>query len=306
MKKCAVIGSVNMDMVVSTPRFPRPGETLTGRAFQTAFGGKGANQAVAMARLGAEVKMAGRVGNDAFGREYLAHFSKVGVNAACVTAVEDCATGVADIQVSDDGENTLVYIPGANARCDLAWLEGALAETADCDIFLLQLELPLETVCEAVRRLHAAGKTILLDPAPAVPLPEDVLHMVDILTPNETELCILTSSLPEDASVEARVQHLIGSSDRMVIHKRGSDGAYIATRDSITHVPGFRVNAVDPTAAGDTFNAGLACAMARGEALADAVRYANAAAAISVTGLGAQTAMPTDAEARALMLNPSR
>lgn len=301
MKKCAVIGSINMDMVLSVPRFPVAGETLTGGNFQTVPGGKGANQAVALGRLGATVRMAGRVGDDAFGRRYLDHFRQNGVDVRAVDAVAGTATGVADILVNAAGENCIVIAPGANGLCDLEWLDRALEATADCEIFLLQLEIPLDTVAEAVRRLRKMGKTILLDPAPAVPLPEDVLSAVDFLTPNETELKAVTSGLPEDAGIEERVRHLVGGSGRVVVHKRGADGAYIGTRDGIEHVPGFSVRAVDTTAAGDTFNAGLAAGLAMGWPLRDAVRLANAAGALAVTAYGAQEGMPSLEQAQALM-----
>lgn len=301
MKKCAVIGSINMDMVVGTPRFPQPGESITGNVFRTAPGGKGANQAVALARLGAPVKMAGKVGRDLFGEQYLEHFRKNGVDVSAVEAQEGATTGLADILVSGEGENCIVYIPGANGLCDGAWLERALEQTADCDIVLMQLELPLDTTISCIRRLREMGKTILLDPAPAVPLPEEVLALADYVTPNETELRILTPSLPDSATMEERVRRLIGDSDRVVVHKRGRDGAYICTRDGIVHVPGFAVKAVDTTAAGDTFNAGLAAGLAMGMALPEAVRLANAAAALSVTAFGAQDGMPSLERAKQLM-----
>ena len=301
MKKCAVIGSINMDMVLSVPRFPAAGETLTGGNFQTVPGGKGANQAVALGRLGATVRMAGRVGDDAFGRRYLDHFRQNGVDVRAVDAVAGTATGVADILVNAAGENCIVIAPGANGLCDLEWLDRALEATADCEIFLLQLEIPLDTVAEAVRQLRKMGKTILLDPAPAVPLSEDVLSAVDFLTPNETELKAVTSGLSEDAGIEERVRHLVGGSGRVVVHKRGADGAYIGTRDGIEHVPGFSVRAVDTTAAGDTFNAGLAAGLAMGWPLRDAVRLANAAGALAVTAYGAQEGMPSLEQAQALM-----
>lgn len=301
MKKCAVIGSINMDMVVGTPRFPAPGESITGSVFRTVPGGKGANQAVALARLGASVKMAGKIGSDAFGAQYLENFARNGVDVSAVEVHDGATTGLADILVSDDGENCIVYIPGANSLCDSAWLERALERTKDCDIFLMQLEIPMETTLECIRRLRAMGKTIILDPAPAVCLPEEVLALVDYITPNETELCILTPELPEDATMEARIERLIGDSDRVVVHKRGSDGAYICTKDGICHVPGFCVKTVDSTAAGDTFNAGLAAGLAMGMELPETVRMANAAAALSVTAFGAQDGMPSMEAARRLM-----
>lgn len=301
MKKCAVIGSINMDMVVGTPRFPQPGESITGNVFRTVPGGKGANQAIALARLGAAVRMAGKVGRDLFGGQYLEHFRKNGVDVSAVEAQEGATTGLADILVNAEGENCIVYIPGANGLCDGAWLERALKQVEDCEIVLLQLELPMDTTLACIRRLREMGKTILLDPAPAVPLPEEVLALVDYVTPNETELRILTPSLPESATMAARIRCLIGDSNRVVIHKRGGDGAYICTRDGITHVPGFTVKAVDTTAAGDTFNAGFAAGLAMDLALPEAVRLANAAAALSVTAFGAQDGMPSMERTRQFM-----
>lgn len=301
MKKCAVIGSINMDMVLSVPRFPVAGESLTGHSFQTVPGGKGANQAIAMARLGASVRMAGMVGDDLFGKRYREHFAQNGVDASAVGTTSSCATGTAAILVNDEGENLIVYVPGANGCCDEKWLDAALDQVMDCDIFLLQLEIPLPTVVECIRRLRKAGKTIILDPAPAVPLPDEVLKQVDYVTPNETELRIITASMPESADTVARVKRLVGDSDRVVVHKHGGDGAYIGTRDGITHVPGFSVKAVDTTAAGDTFNAGLAVGLAQGLPLEEAVRLANAAGALAVTAFGAQEGMPSMAQAKALM-----
>lgn len=301
MKKCAVIGSINMDMVVRTPRFPAAGESLVGVSFQTVPGGKGANQAIALGKLGVPVRMAGTVGGDPFGKQYLDHFANNGVDCRAVAVKDGVSTGVADILVSDDGENCIVVVPGANGECDAVWLEDALAKISDCDIFLLQLEIPLDTVKECIRRLKAMGKTIILDPAPAVPLEEEILELCDFITPNETELTIITPELGEDADVEARVKRLVGDSERTVIHKRGAEGAYIATKHGIEHVPGYKVKAVDTTAAGDTFNAGFAAGLAMGWNVKDSVKLANAAGALAVTKLGAQSGMPTLKEAKALM-----
>ncbi len=293
MKKCAVIGSINTDMVARTPRFPAPGESIIGSVFRTEFGGKGANQAIALARLGAEVCMAGKVGDDLFGKKYLEHLIEEKVNVDCVAVETGETTGVADIWVADSGENSIISIPGANAKCDLDWLNAALERLSDCDIFLLQLEIPHETVGAALKKLREMGKTVILDPAPAVPLPAEWLACADYITPNETELEILTGDLPKNATVEARIRRLVGESNRMVIHKRGAEGAFIGTKDGVLPVSGFKVKAVDTTAAGDTFNAGLAAGLAMGKPIAESVRLANAAGALAVTALGAQGCMPT-------------
>ena len=293
MKKCAVIGSINTDMVARTPRFPAPGESIIGSVFRTEFGGKGANQAIALARLGAEVCMAGKVGDDLFGKKYLEHLIEEKVNVDCVAVETGETTGVADIWVADSGENSIISIPGANAKCDLDWLTAALERLSDCDIFLLQLEIPHETVGTALKKLREMGKTVILDPAPAVPLPAEWLACADYITPNETELEILTSDLPKNATIEARIRRLVGESNRMVIHKRGAEGAFIGTKDGVLPVSGFKVKAVDTTAAGDTFNAGLAAGLAMGKPIEECVRLANAAGALAVTALGAQGCMPT-------------
>lgn len=300
MKRCAVIGSINMDMVVATPRFPQPGETLTGTRFQTVPGGKGANQAIALARLGAPVRMAGRVGDDSFGRLYLDRFASCGVDVRAVCAAKGETTGVANILVSGQGENCIVIVPGANGGCDETWLEEALDAVMDCDIFLLQLEIPLKTVEKCVDRLRQAGKTILLDPAPAAPLSRELLSKVDYITPNETELRVVTSFLPEAAGMEERIRALTGAGSR-VVHKRGGEGAYVGSGDGVVHVPGYSVKVVDTTAAGDTFNAGLAAGLAMGWDVERAVRLANAAGALAVTEFGAQEGMPDLKRAMALM-----
>lgn len=301
MKKCAVIGSVNMDMVTQVVRFPQPGETILGKTFSMVPGGKGANQAVALGRLGVPVAMAGRVGDDVFGHQYLEHFRRNDVNADFVAVDAGSATGTATIEVNEEGENHIIVVSGANRRCNEAWLENVLDGLKDWDIFLFQLEINPEIIWAAIRRLHAMGKTIILDPAPAAAIPEEILSIVDIITPNETELKIITGDLPENADTPVRMQHLLDRGVKMVIHKCGSNGAYIATGDRICHVPGFKVAAVDTTAAGDTFNAGVAAGLAMGYDIEKAVRLGNGAAALAVTAFGAQEGMPTMEKVQAFM-----
>lgn len=293
MKKLAVIGSINMDVVTRVERFPRPGETLTGTAFSTIPGGKGANQAVALGRLGMPVRMAGCVGDDAFGESYLRNFAENGVDTSLVRVCKGQTTGTASIEVNAEGENHIIVVPAANGECDMEWLEDALHALEDCDIFLLQHEIPLEVVHEAIRRLHAMGKTVILDPAPAAAVPEDVLAMIDYITPNESELRAITPTLGEEADAPARVKYLLDLGVGCVINKSGGNGAYVAARGAeVVHIPGFRVQVVDTTAAGDTFNAGFAAGLALGLSLEDAVRVGHAAAALSVTAFGAQGGMP--------------
>lgn len=301
MKKCCVIGSVNMDMVTRTDKFPKPGETRRGISFQTIPGGKGANQAIALSRLGIPTSMAGRVGDDLYGRMYMEHFQKNGTQINTLGMDSKAGTGVAAIEVDDAGENHIIVVPGANDTCTPAWLEEIFPLICDCEIFLLQLEIPLETVQAAVDKLYALNKTIILDPAPARPLSRELLSKVSIVTPNATELVTITGDLPEDAGVEERARHLLQLGVSCVVHKSGANGAYIVLPDSWTHVPSFKVKAVDSTAAGDTFNGGLAAGIAMGWELHQAVVLANAAAALSVTKLGAQAGMPTLEEALAIM-----
>jgi len=302
MKKCAVIGSVNMDMVTRVDQFPKPGETRTGISFMTVPGGKGANQAVALGRLGAPVRMLGKVGDDMFGDQYLKHFAENGVDTACMEVSSDHGTGVAAIEVNDEGENHIIVVPGANGACDMDWLDRGLERLADAEIFLFQLEIPSDVVFEAIARLKKLGKTVVLDPAPAIPLPAEVLDGLDYITPNETELRVVTADLPEEAGTEERIAHLLKKGVRTVVHKAGSDGAYIARAgEKVVHVLGFRVKAVDTTAAGDTFNAGLSAGLALDMPVEEAVRLGNGAAALSVTVLGAQGGMPTMEQVQAFM-----
>jgi ribokinase len=301
MKKCCVIGSINMDMVTRTDKFPKPGETRRGSSFQTIPGGKGANQAVALSRLGIPTIMAGRLGDDLYGRMYLDHFQKTGTNVEALGMDAKVGSGIAAIEVDDAGENHIVVVPGANDTCTPEWFNGIFPLIADCDIFLLQLEIPLETVQAALNKLHDLHKTIILDPAPARPLSRELLSKVNIVTPNATELVTITGDMPESAGIQERANHLLALGVSCVVHKSGSSGAFIATKDSWKHIPSFKVKAVDSTAAGDTFNGGLAAGLAMGWELEKAVVLANAAAALSVTKLGAQTGMPTMEEAMALM-----
>ncbi|MGI6201302.1 MAG: ribokinase [Christensenellales bacterium] len=301
MRRICVLGSLNMDLTVQVDRFPQPGETLTGRRFDTVPGGKGANQAVAAGRLGADVGMAGKVGEDIYGQTYLQVLAREGVDSALVGR-QSGPSGIAVIEVDGAGENHIVLVPGANAHVDAAYLDEVWPLLSGYDIFLMQLEIPLETVCLAAERLRAAGKTVILDPAPAVPLPDSLLACVDILTPNQTELALLSGSdTDSESAAVAAAGKLLGKGVGAVVAKRGKQGALIVAREGSQAVPGFAVRAVDTTAAGDSFNAGLAVALAMGCTLEEAVRMGNATGALSTTGLGAQGAMPTLDQVRALM-----
>jgi ribokinase len=302
MKTLCVIGSINMDLVAAVDRFPQPGETLTGLHFATFPGGKGANQAVAAARLGANVRMIGKVGKDAFGTQYLSLFDQEGVNREAVSVSTGAPTGVAVIEVNAQGENHIVVVPGANGEVDAAYLDSIRAGLEDSDLFLLQLEIPLGAIQALLPRLRQLGKTVILDPAPARPLDRSLLRNVDFLTPNETELALL-SGMETDRPDRIRAAALcvLENGPRNLIAKAGRNGAYLVNRDTFLHVPGFPVNAIDTTAAGDTFNGALAAALARNTGLEEAIRFANAAAALSTTVRGAQAGMPGPDQIRRLM-----
>ncbi len=291
MKKLAVIGSVNMDMVVRVDHFPVPGETRTGDSFRVVPGGKGANQAVALGRLGADVWMAGMVGDDASGEAYLKNFRENGVGVGALGIASGETTGTAVIEVERGGENHIIIVPGANALCDDDWLQVTLPRIMDRDIFLFQLEIPHQTVFQAMRILKQSGKTVILDPAPACPLPDEIFPYVDYITPNETELAAITAGIP--GNPEARMHALRGKGVGAVIAKSGADGAYMLSAEGFRYARGYQVKPVDTTAAGDTFNAGFAYGLATGMGIYDAVAFGNAAAAISVTAPGAQGGMPT-------------
>lgn len=297
-----VIGSLNTDLTVTLPRFHLPGETITGTDFATYQGGKGGNQAVAAARLGARVCMVGGLGEDAYGEAYRAVLRAEGVDDAGVSSLPGVSSGIALIEVDTHGENRIVVVPGANAHVTPAQIEAMRPVLAAYDVFLLQLEIPMESVCYALRTLREMGKRVILDPAPAAMPPDEVWANVDYITPNEGELALL-SGMPIDTveAVEAAARVLLARGVRTVIAKMGKRGAMIVSADQCLHVPGFVVRAVDTTAAGDSFNAGFAVALSDGLPLPEAVRYANAVGALSTTGAGAQAAMPTREQVEALM-----
>lgn len=292
--RVTVVGSLNMDLVARTPRLPRPGETIIGSDFHTVPGGKGANQAVAAARLGAQVSMVGRVGNDVFAETLLDNLAAVGVDHTFATRDAEAATGVALIVVDDAGQNSIVVASGANMRLSPADVDAAEAAIADADVLLLQLEIPLDTVIRAAEVAHAHRVMVVLNPAPARQLPETLLSLVDVLVPNESEAALLTG-LPvgDQAEAEAAARALWESGAGTVILTLGERGALLAQSGDIVLFPAFDVTPVDTTAAGDAFVGGFAVALAEGRLLAEAVRWGNAAGALATTKLGAQPSLPT-------------
>ena len=285
MNKVLVVGSINMDLVVETGHFPAPGETLLGQRFSTFAGGKGANQAVAARRLGAQVTLIGCVGDDAFGRQLLAQLDAEGIDTSHVRVAAEIGTGVAAITVSQ-AENAIVVVPGANHAVTPADLYAAEAAFVDADVVLCQLEIPLATVEAAAELAQHHGKAFVLNPAPAAVLPASLLERVTLLTPNEHELALLFACADEDWQQQLRAH------PQRIVMTKGADGAWFADGNGqLQHQAAFRVHAVDTTGAGDTFNGALAAFW--GDDLASSARLACAASALSVTRAGAQGGMPT-------------
>ena len=296
-----VVGSLNMDLIARTPRLPQPGETVLGREFHSAPGGKGANQAVAAVRLDAQVAMVGRVGDDDYGRALLATLASDGVNTKHVTVDPETPTGVALIELDDAGENSIIVIPGANMRLTPADVQAAESMLATSDVLLLQLESPLAVLQHAIPAARTHGVTVILNPAPARPLPAQLLQDVDYLVPNEIEAGLLVGrEVSDTASARDAAHTLRGKGVGTVILTLGGQGALLVGEDDIL-IPAFKVKVVDTTAAGDAFVAGFAVALAAGRDLEQAVRFASAAGALATTRLGAQPSLPTAAEVEALL-----
>ena len=297
MKPIVVVGSSNTDMVIRVPRIPRAGETLLGGEFLTAAGGKGANQAVGAARSGGQVALIARVGRDVFGDQAIAGLRRDGIDVSCVFRDKLTPSGVALIFVAKDGENSIAVAGGANEKLSPADVKRAARIIRSAALLVAQLETPLATVTAAVGVAAKAGVPIILNPAPARPLPNSLLKLISVLTPNETEAELLTGIKVTDAAAAAKAcSKLRARGVRTVILTLGSRGAFLADANGQRLVPGFKVKAVDSTAAGDIFNGALAVALAEGETVFDAVRFANAAAALSVTRMGAQPSAPIRAD----------
>jgi ribokinase len=292
-KKIVVVGSTNMDMVVKTSHIPTHGETVLGGAFFMNPGGKGANQAVAVARLGGNVLFVSKIGNDVFGKQAAQLFAAEGINTSCILSDATLPSGVALITVDAAGENSIVVAAGANANLLPPDIEGALNEINSAGIILLQLEIPLETVEYVAGYAASNDIKVILNPAPAAVLPAQLLSHVDIITPNVTEASMIAgikvSDIETAKQAATRIQGL--GADNVVI-TMGSAGALVLEGTVFTHVPAPKVQPVDTTAAGDTFNGALAVALSEHKSLPDAVRFACEAAALSVTRLGAQSSIP--------------
>ncbi|HSO10775.1 MAG TPA: ribokinase [Anaerolineales bacterium] len=299
MSNILVVGSLNADLVVRTSRFPQPGETINGDDLQVIPGGKGANQAVAAARLGSNVSMFGRVGKDNFGDFLLDNLRSNNVDSRLIQQ-DDASTGTAIIVVDANGQNSIVLSAGANGKVSSSDVEHA--SFPDFNLLLLQLEIPTPTVLSAARRAKENNVSVILNPAPAKELPDELVSLVNFIIPNETELSLLTNQTVNDiSSIEKAARTLLERGAPKVIVTLGGNGALMVTKEFAQHVPPFKVDVVDTTAAGDAFIGGFATALLQNKMLEDAVRYGCACGALATTKFGAQPSLPTKEEVERFM-----
>ncbi|NMB20192.1 MAG: ribokinase [Firmicutes bacterium] len=292
-RRVLVIGSLNIDLVVHTPRIPHEGETILATSFHRYFGGKGANQAVAVSRQGVETIMAGRVGQDDFGRDQISRLSQEGISTEHVVIDEEQPSGIASILIDAQGNNRIMVVPGANGQVSLRDIEALEPVMAECACVVIQLEIPLPAVVAAIRAANAQGAKVVLNPAPAQALPLDIYPHITVITPNESEAELLTGVRVTDiASARKAAQVLLDRGVLAVLITLGSKGVYGLTLADEFHLPAHDVKVVDTVAAGDTFTGALAALIGAGSSLAEAARYANGAAALAVTRHGAQPSIP--------------
>lgn len=293
MRQLTVLGSVNADHVLRVGSFPRPGETLHGQGYSVIAGGKGANQAVAAARLGANVSFIACVGDDSFGLNIRQEFEKDGINIDAVMIEKDTPTGIAMIQVAATGENSICISAEANACLTPQRIAAHTSIIEQADMLLLQLEVPMESIEYAAEIANKSGTTVILNPAPAQHLSDKLLKLIDIITPNETEAEILTGIKVFDAqSAQLAADALHKKQIKTVLITLGSQGVWLSKEGEGSQIMGYKVDAVDTTAAGDTFNGAFLTALLEDKSLNEAVQFAHAAAAITVTGQGAQSSIP--------------
>ncbi len=302
MNKLVVLGSVNADHVLQVPSFPRPGETLHGRNYQVIPGGKGANQAVAAARLKADTGFIACVGDDAFGINIRENFKMDNIDIGAVKMQPNCPTGIAMIQVSDSGENSICISAEANAKLTAEAIEPDLERIRQADYLLMQLETPLCGIEKAAQVAKQAQTTVILNPAPAKALSDKLLSCIDIITPNETEAEVLTGiEVTDDVTAQKAANALHNKGIDTVLITLGAKGVWLSVGGKGELIAGFRVKATDTTAAGDTFNGALVTGLLEQLPLKSAIKFAHAAAAISVTRFGAQTSIPSREEVDAFL-----
>lgn len=296
--KIVIVGSFNMDLTAYMERLPRPGETVNGRKFVTGPGGKGSNQAVAAARLGAEVTFIGRVGQDVFAEQAFSIWRQEGIHTDYVIRDANQATGVAPIWVDDAGENSIVVVLGANLAMTQADIDAAADVIAKADVLITQLEINYDIVSYALKVAKQKGIRTILNPAPAGHLSPDVVALADFMTPNETELESLSG---QSGSVESNARSLLTREGQTVVVTLGAQGAQWVSKDAANQIPAFKVQVVDTTGAGDAFNAGFAVGLAEGKSIDDSIAFANATAALCVTRPGTAPSMPRRDEVEALL-----
>jgi ribokinase len=297
-----VFGSINLDLTTYVPHLPALGETLRGHSFITVPGGKGANQAVAAARLGAPAKFFGRIGNDAFGREVMLIVQKEGIDLSGIQVDGKHGTGLAVISVDDKADNSIVIVSGANMALDESDAKRCIKELDNAKVVMLQLEVPLEASLSVARAAHSKGVQVVWDPAPALELPVEAYQLADYMTPNEVEAGMLVGFQPkslEEAKLAAGILRERGV--RVAIIKLGALGAYYESAQESGFMPSFIVNSIDTVAAGDSFNGGLAVAVMEGKQLKEAIRWGSAAGAIATTKTGAMPSMPYRQEVEILL-----
>lgn len=301
MKKgILVIGSLNMDLSIDLAKMPVTGETILGRGIAYKAGGKGANQACAAGKLGGRVRVLGCVGQDEFGQKLVKSLSESGVETDYIKESRDLPTGTAVIYVDDNGDNSIVVIPGANMACDIEYLKEQDEQFHWCDYVVLQMEIPYEAVWYSVKRAKELGKMVILNPAPAPDeIPEEILSLVDYLTPNETEIIALNGKSKDD--IREGAEKLLSRGVSNVIATLGDRGALLVNRYGETFYPARKVVSVDTTAAGDCFNGAMVAALAEGQSEAEAILFANIASSIAVTRKGAQESLPIREEVAVIM-----
>ena len=297
-KPIVVFGSITMDLVTRTPRIPTVGQTLIGTSFESTPGGKGANQAIAAARLGYPVSMIAKVGDDAYGPQLIENLKRAGIDTAAMSQAPG-SSGLAPLFVADDGSNAIVVVPGANGKMDLATVDTHKELLRSAGMVLCQLEIPMETLACVVDFCASVDVPVMLDPAPAAPLPDAIWRSVAWFTPNETEAAFYTGN---SSTIEKAAEQLLAKGVRGVVLKRGAEGAYIATATGRSGwAQPFQVDAIDTVAAGDCFNGAFAVGLLEGQNPFSAARFACAAAAICVTRKGAQASMPSRGDVDALL-----